>query len=247
MSKGKILVLVEGARIDLRLMERMLNIYGIDKQHQIVSYNTNIYSLYNTMFRDTDPADLDILAHLRSHEPDLAKKNLFSARFSDILLVFDLDPQDPHFSADKIIEMSKYFVESTDMGKLYLNYPMIEAFYHMKSIPDADYNAYVASLTELKSGNYKSRVNAENRNHDYTKFAVNRAECNIVIRQNSEKAWLIAKTQQPSTEIDYPPPNSTEILKKQIEKLLAENVVAVLCTCVFYIIDYDPKLLRMID
>ena len=41
--------------------------------------------------------------------------------------------------------MSCYFTESSEMGKLYLNYPMVEAFYHMKSIPDENYTSYLAT------------------------------------------------------------------------------------------------------
>ena len=243
MDKRKILLLVEGARTDLRLMERLFNLYKIDRQYQIVSYNANIYALYSTMFRDTDPADIDILTHLKEHESDHKKKELFDERFSDILLVFDLDPQDPQFSGEIIVEMSKYFSESTDTGKLYINYPMVEAFYHMKSIPDADYNNYYASMAELKSGSYKSRVNAENRNHDYSKFAADKTECSVVIEQNMEKAWLVAKTQQHSMEIDCPLPEQISILKGQLIKIQSENVVAILCTCVFFIVEYNSKLL----
>lgn len=68
------------------------------------------------------------------------------------------------------------------MGKLYLNYPMVEAFYHMSSIPDEQYSNRFATLEELQAGTYKMRVNRENRNHDYTKFATDRVECNIVIQ-----------------------------------------------------------------
>lgn len=49
-EKGKILVLVEGQRTDYKLMEHLLNIYGISEKHEIVSYNANIYTLYNEMF-----------------------------------------------------------------------------------------------------------------------------------------------------------------------------------------------------
>lgn len=79
------------------------------------------------------------------------------------------------------------------MGKLYINYPMVESFYHMKAIPDDDYFSYTADINELKARSYKARVNSENRNHDYTKFAVNRKECNIVIKQNIEKAYMLLK------------------------------------------------------
>ncbi len=81
------------------------------------------------------------------------------------------------------------FVESSDMGKLYLNYPMVETFYHMSDIPDAAFLTRIATLQELAAGRYKARVNQENRNGDYTKFATTKEECSIVIAQNLQKAW----------------------------------------------------------
>ena len=35
-----------------------------------------------------------------------------------------------------------------------------------------------------------------------------------------------------------------DILRQQLEMLSKENVLSVLCTCVFYIADYNPKLLE---
>lgn len=43
-AKAKILVLVEGAKTDVKLLKHLLSVYGIDQSHQIISYNTNIYS-----------------------------------------------------------------------------------------------------------------------------------------------------------------------------------------------------------
>ena len=235
-DKRKILILVEGEKTDLKLMEKLLHIYGIDKRHQVVSYNTNIYALYNTMFRDADPDDLDILQHLKEHEKDPSKKAIFDERFSDVLLVFDLDPHDPQYSSEKILAMASFFVESSDMGKLYLNYPMIEAFYHMKSIPDPDYKNYIVTMNELKDGTYKSRVNAENRNHDYTKFAVDKNESDIVISQNLEKARNIVD----SSEFV---PVTMDILKAQLYMIEQQEVLHILCTCAFYIPDYNPNLI----
>jgi hypothetical protein len=241
-EKIKILVLVEGEKTDYRLMNRLLQIYDISDSHEIVSYNTNIYTLYNEMFRDGDPASIDILQNLKEHERDPEKKKLFDERYSDILLIFDLDPQAPEFSAEKILEMSAFFVESSDMGKLYLNYPMVEAFYHMKDIPDMDYNSYTASLDELRQHMYKQRVNRENRNHDYTKFAVTKAECNSVIKQNLEKAWLLTDTTHSINVAE--PPDSGDILKAQLRNMEDWQFISVLCTCVFYIVDYNPNLLQ---
>jgi len=238
---SKIFVLVEGARTDLRLMKHLLHIYGIDNTHQMVSYNTNVYVLYQDMFADGDPHSIDILQLLKERESDPIKKQILDAHYSDILLIFDLDPQDWRFSEQKILEMAQFFVESSDMGKLYLNYPMVEAFYHMKSIPDEEYNNYNVSLKELSEKTYKQRVNRENRNHDYSKFAVTREECNTVIIQNIDKAWAISERERNLDDIEHILPESIRILKKQLLKLRAEKSISVLCTCIFYIIDYNYK------
>lgn len=239
-KESRILVLVEGAKTDFRLMERLLHIYGIDNNHKVVSYNTNIYVLYQEMFEDGDPSSIDILQLLKEKERDSVKKEILNARYSDIILIFDLDPQDPQFSGDKVFEMMEFFTESSDMGKLYINYPMVEAFYHMKSIPDEKYNDYTVSLSELSQRTYKQRVNLENRNHDYSKFAISREECNIVIRQNIDKAWNISKMEKDHEE-EILPPELVEVLKNQLSKLDVEKVISVLCTCAFYIVDYNPK------
>ena len=90
-NKSKILVLVEGEKTDHKLMQHLLSIYGIDSNHEIVSYNTNIYTLYNEMFRDDNPDSLDILQVLKMHENDTEKKKIFDYKtiFTFSLLVVD--------------------------------------------------------------------------------------------------------------------------------------------------------------
>ncbi|MEN6314629.1 MAG: hypothetical protein ABFD25_10315 [Clostridiaceae bacterium] len=238
-SKRKILVLVEGARTDARLMEKLLAIYNIDAKYEIVSYGTNIYTLYGEMFAENDPSLIDLLQILKAREIDQGKKAIFDTSYSDILLIFDFDPHAPDFSSEKIRRMAEYFVESSDMGKLYLNYPMVEAFYHMSSIPDKQYNNRFATLEELQAGTYKMRVNLENRNHDYTKFAADKDECNIVIRQNIDKARSIIHEEKVSEDL----PGQAHILTAQLVLLTEERKVAVLSTCPFFIPDYNPKLI----
>ena len=76
-DKPKILVLVEGAKTDAKLMEHLLTVYGIHQTHQIVSYKTNIYTLYNQMFRDSEPENIDLLQLLKENENDAEKKKIF--------------------------------------------------------------------------------------------------------------------------------------------------------------------------
>lgn len=238
-KKRKILVLVEGAKTDVAVMQRLLCLYQIDVKYEIVSYCTNIYTLYQEMFEYNDPADIDLLQLLKSREPDSEKKSLFDDTYSDVLLIFDLDPHDPGFMPEKINSMAEYFVESSDMGKLYINYPMVEAFYHMKSIPDSDFDSYYATLDELLAGEYKARVNRENRNHDYRKFATSKEECTIVIMQNVSKAWKIVDDEPES----YLLPEQIKVLAAQLNYIKSKRRVAVLSTCAFFIPEYNPKLL----
>ena len=235
---AKILILVEGAKTDVKLMKHLLDIYGISRNHEVVSYNTNIYTLYKEMFADNDPRSIDLLQLLKSKENNVQKKKIFDENYSDILLIFDLDPQDNEFSASKILEMQSYFTESSDMGKLYINYPMVEAFYHLKSIPDNEYNERVVDMHELLNHSYKTRVNHENRNHDYTKFAINRKECNIIIKQNLSKGKIVSKNKT-----DDSVANMLCILNVQLQELVETKRLYVLCTCVYYIADYNSKLI----
>lgn len=238
-EKRKIFLLVEGARTDVALMERLLSIYRIDVKYEIVSYCTNIYMLYHEMFEENDPADMDLLQILKSRESDPLKKALFDEYYSDILLIFDLDPHDPSFMPEKIIRMARYFVESSDMGKLYINYPMVEAFYHMASIPDPNFDSYYASLDELIAGDYKTRVNRENRDHDYRKFAVSKEECDSVIVQNIRKAWRLIGNEP----VDRFSPSQVEVLDTQLHFIQSDRRVAVLSTCPFFIPEYNPNLI----
>ena len=233
MGKSKILVIVEGAKTDVNLMKRLLNIYGISETHKIISYNTNIYTLYNQLPNDYDEyEDFDLLQLLKEREIDQSKLDLLNERYSDILLIFDLAPQDPQFKPEKIIKMAYYFTESTNMGKLYLNYPMVEAFYHMESIPDDKYNDYTVTLEVLKKKKYKQMIHDICRDGDYAKFASDKEECGIVINQNLAKAKFLTNTKDAI-------PDSVEILNKQLDLLTNKKIVSVLCTCVFYIAEYN--------
>ena len=106
-------------------------------------YGTNIYKLYEDIVKEygnnwaKDESDIDLpLVISKKENPDTV---CYRNDFTNIILVFDYERHDPTFSEEKIIEMQHFFEDSTDMGKLYLNYPMIESYLHLKSIPDEEY------------------------------------------------------------------------------------------------------------
>lgn len=230
------MVIVEGPKTEVTLMEKLLGIYGISDNHKLYSYNTNIYELYNRL--PADPKDyqyIDILQILKAREQDSKKLAILNQNYSDIIMIFDFDPQDPQFSPIKIRRMAEYFIESTDMGKLYLNYPMVESFYHMKSIPDPDYDSYYTMMNVLKNKDFKRDVGQICRDGDYRKFAAKRDKCNIVIKQNLDKACKL-------TGVKFGIPSELQILKEEL-KFLSKGKVSILNTCVFYILDFNSALI----
>jgi hypothetical protein len=244
MKNSKILLLVEGEKREKDLMEHLLDLYGISDTHQIIPYKANIYMLYDDLFDGGDPADFDLLQHLKSREADPNNKWLFDENYSDIVLIFDFEPHDSRYSDDKIKEMASYFTESSDMGKLYINYPMVEAFYHMKSIPDENYDSYMFSLSELEGKTYRNIVGDVNKHHikQYNRYPTSRSDSDIIISQNICKAWrIVGGMAQPK------PPDLGRVLEKQIDSLNKSGNIYVLCTCAFYISDYNPALIDFRD
>ncbi|MFI3326975.1 MAG: hypothetical protein R3Y35_12525 [Clostridia bacterium] len=233
MTSRNILVLVEGAKTDVRLVKKLLRIYDLDSTFEIISYNTNIYTLYNKMFKHRDIETLDLLQTLKEY--DKSGSDIFNKKYSDILLIFDLDPHDPLFEFEKIIEMTEYFNESTDNGKLYLNYPMVESFSHRYDEDDIEFMDRTVNINDLM--NYKEIVNSFIG--DPNKLGKTKDNMSKIILQNLEKANNIIQT----TDFTYYPEFS-KILDVQLDKIALDNELFVLCTCIFFIADYDKNLLH---
>lgn len=57
--------------------------------------------------------------------------------------------------------MQNRFSESTDMGKLYINYPMIESYQHLTAIPDPAYAERKIPVSLQSGSKYKEQVGKE--------------------------------------------------------------------------------------
>lgn len=128
-------------------------------------YGTNIYKLYedivkeygNDWAKDEMDVDLPFVISKKEHPETIYYRN----DFTNIILVFDYERHDPAFSEEKILEMQHCFEDSTDMGKLYLNYPMIESYLHLKSIPDEEYINRKVPVSLQPGDKYKGVVKSE--------------------------------------------------------------------------------------
>ena len=238
MGSAKILICVEGAKTEEKILKHLFKIYDLALDYEIVSYKTNIYVLYQQMFAEKDQDDRDLLQTLKEHERDSDKKSILDAHYSDIILIFDFDPQDGLFSEEKINEMLVFFDESTENGKLYINYPMAEAFYHMPTIPDAGFQNRTVHIQTLIEHRYKALVNTETVRNNYDMFATTKSECDYVIIEHYKKAWKLLNLKPEEKNF----PSFLDVLNAQINNMKLSNEISVLCTCVSFILEYDGNL-----
>ena len=89
----KVLLIVEGAKREVELVRRLFEEYKLQIEREIYVYGTNIYELYERVFEghENEMDSIDLLQKLK--EKDL-QNPVLDQTFSDIILIFDYDPQD---------------------------------------------------------------------------------------------------------------------------------------------------------
>ena len=244
-SKRSILVIVEGNKQEPQLVASLIKQYGLGSEYQVYSYGTNIYELYERMFDDDasdDPGSLSLLGVLKEREIDNEKRALLDRDYSDVLLIFDFDCHDNRFSADRLKRLLDYFSESTDEGKLYINYPMVEACKHFKGIPDGEYLSRSVQVNHI--GSYKADTNVEWKYQNFDRD-FDREIFDGIISMTLEKAlWMCgADALRLSLEEAVGAFNPEDVLDAQLEAMKKHGFIYVSGTCVLFIADYSPRLI----
>ena len=126
----------------------------------VLIYGTNIYMLYNDIVMEygdewyEEDVDLPFIVGKKNKHYLTLNKN----DFINIFLVFDYERHDPNFSEQKIMNMQQYFSDSADMGKLYINYPMIESYQHFSCFPDDNFDSLTIEVTLQPGSQYKGML-----------------------------------------------------------------------------------------
>ena len=126
-------------------------------------YGTNIYMLYDDITKEYgdewEKDDIDLPFVISKKQGIVPRR--YKEDFTNIILVFDYERHDTKFAEDKIVRMQKCFMDPTDMGKLYINYPMIESYQHLCALPDKNYVERKVPVSLQPGGKYKSLVRKE--------------------------------------------------------------------------------------
>lgn len=132
MAKLKKILLITEGQEDKKVLSRIFRTYN--KEVDIVTFKTNIYQLidlYDDQKMEYENIDLQ---HVLLHELSNLKSSevkILQDRYVDTFLIFDFDPHAPQARLDKLEDFVKFFQDSSDMGKLYINYPMMESYQHV--------------------------------------------------------------------------------------------------------------------
>ncbi len=170
-ARRRVLLVVEGDRVEPRLMERCFDLLNLkDVPYEIVSFCTNIYQFIKYIDRnyEGDFESIEVEKVLGEIHPEQA--DVLGGGFTDIVLVFDYDPQDSDFDQARLEEMAACFNESSNLGKLYLNYPSVEALRDFSGYGDRAFYDSAVSREDLAGHGYKRMVESRRPHPPFTDF-----------------------------------------------------------------------------
>ncbi len=139
MNKSIKCFIVEGLDRDYRFINRMVEVFFKGKYESItisLPAGENIYMLYEKLKKDNFETDLIELLREDDNNPTAQKALIGIERQSidEIYLFFDYDIHQENLPngqnpIEVLQQMLDFYDNETENGKLYLNYPMVEALY----------------------------------------------------------------------------------------------------------------------
>lgn len=132
--------------------------------------------------------------------------------------------------------MMKYFHSSEDRGQLYINYPMMQSYRHLKQLPDFDF--YQSKLHKKDFNNYKAIVTKEScildvNRYDYPLFV------SLAIHHLMKAHYLLTGKHELPTMEDYENLDLFDIFNIEYSNM-QNGYISILNTCIFILINYKP-------
>lgn len=161
-ERPKALLIVEGGRTEFKFFEHLAKVFNT-LPFDIVPYGNNIHALYKRLKKDHFEVNIKdiLLEHANTEEERL----ILNQDFTYTYLIYDCDPH--HTSKDdsrnihtickenmaNLNEMLQHFTDETDstIGKLFINYPMMESFRDANDFFDAEYAHTVLTIETKES------------------------------------------------------------------------------------------------
>ena len=242
MSRKNLLFITEGEIDEPKFIDKYFKKCYPNIEYNYYTYTTDIHTLARLLFKDEENIDeyLDIKSVLKENEKNEYRRQILSKRYSDIILVFDFDPHATRPEFGKIYKMLEFFNDSTNNGKLYINYPMMQSYRHICIYPEEDCDFKDRTIDIKKCSKYKQIVDKESCFQNINKY--NYPKIMKIVGYQLKKANYILNK-------EYTIPNE-ETLKKidlnniyniQCKKKDEESNIYVLNTFMLHLVEYNPK------
>lgn len=190
------LFIFEGKNPEDVIFRSMERLFPSSPEEKIVqSFDCNIYSLYNRMKSLDGYGDVvNVMKELYlTRDDNPFTEGMDASSFSEIFLFFDYDLHHTNNLTfeekdSEIQELLSFFRDETDMGKLYISYPMAEAIWHTKKLRDPCFSSYCVPINSCSSFKKQAAEFNEYKNHLFICFNEQHGGDNEeLLRQN----WLL--------------------------------------------------------
>lgn len=248
MSKRDLLFITEGNIDEPKFIEKILNKCLPNVEYNIYSYSTTIHTLAKKIFNKKIEIDedLDIKGVLKEQEKDIHKRRILDKSYTDIILVFDFEPHCDSPEFEKVKKMIEYFNDSSNMGKLYINYPMMQSYKHLKKMPDYDFKNRTIETVDVS--NYKKIIDKESQ---YKKLGdYNYPIIMGIIGHHLMKAnYILSGNYKLMNKKEFINLDYVKIYDLELEYNIKKQMVYVLNTFVFFVIEYNSTIMleKIID
>lgn len=236
--KRRLLFICEGMIDEPAFIKKLMSEAFPHFAYDIYTYKTNIHILADKLasdYPDFDSGNTDIRLILSAMESDESAKHMLERDYSDIILAFDFDPHHTGSRFDIVRRMLSYYVDTTDMGKLYINYPMMQSLKHFKSLPDPEYLFRNASPVD-----YKKLVDNESWCTDIRKYTYS-IFVSIAVHNICKLSCILSGINSLPDASIYIGFHSTSIFDKEEKQFNATGEVSVLNTLILFVVDYNPS------
>ena len=242
MSERRILFVVEGSRGEPRFLRKMYQVLFGDNIENIVWYGTAIHDLLERMFPEgAEDPELDLISVLRETVKDQSQRDMLEKEYSDVYLVFDMDPHHQKYDRALLDKAMDFFDDPTQEGKLYLNYPMLESFKHLKEHRDPEYIERTVSVDSLSG--YKSQVESECHPDFKDVGKYSEETFKEVIEMNLMKANAILEHAVTIPDVRvFRSWSGSDFLREQNRLMESERRLYVLNTSAFIAVDHWPSM-----
>ncbi len=152
---SNILFIFEGEKTEDQIVTSFKKHLFNDKTVITCAFCAEIYQLHRALVIDNDLDTFALLNELPSNQEIL--KDFNRSDFAEIYLFFDYDGHSTLASDNSLFEMLGIFNEETDLGKLYVSYPMVESIKHYSE--ELDFKSI--KVEAKKNIKYKNLVSKE--------------------------------------------------------------------------------------